>query len=83
TDWFVRWPFFIEGVFLGTVGGLIAILVLAAGYGSLINHMDALLFLPLVTNPKILSNVYIGLLICGAVLGVLGTWVSLNRFLDV
>ncbi|MFA7149351.1 MAG: permease-like cell division protein FtsX [Syntrophomonadaceae bacterium] len=83
TDWFVRWPFFIEGVFLGTVGGLIAILVLAAGYGSLINHMDVLFFLPLVTNPKILSNVYIGLLICGAVLGVLGTWVSLNRFLDV
>lgn len=83
TDWFVRWPFFIEGVFLGAVGGFMAILVLAAGYGSLINHMDTLFFLPLVTNPQILSNVYIGLLICGAVLGVLGTWVSLNRFLDV
>lgn len=83
TDWFVRWPFFIEGVFLGATGGLIAILVLAAGYGSLISHMDALFFLPLVTNAKILSNVYISLLICGAVLGVLGTWISLNRFLDV
>ncbi len=83
TDWFVRWPFFIEGVFLGAVGGFMAILVLAAGYGSLINHMDTLFFLPLVTNPQILSNVYTGLLICGAVLGVLGTWVSLNRFLDV
>ena len=83
TDWFVRWPFFIEGVFLGALGGLIAILVLAAGYGSLISHMDALFLLPLVTNAKILSNVYISLLICGAVLGVLGTWISLNRFLDV
>lgn len=83
TDWFVRWPFFIEGVFLGATGGLIAILILAAGYGSLINHMDAVFFLPLVTNAKTLSNVYISLLICGAVLGVLGTWISLNRFLDV
>ncbi len=83
TDWFIRWPFFIEGVFLGAVGGLIAILILAAGYGSLINHMDALFFLPLVTDPGILSNVYISLMICGAVLGVLGTWISLNRFLDV
>ena len=83
TDWFIRWPFFMEGVFLGAVGGVLAILVLAAGYGSLINHIDMPLFLPLVTNPKILSNVYTGLLICGAVLGILGTWISLNRFLDV
>lgn len=83
TDWFVRWPFFIEGVFLGAVGGLIAILMLAAGYGSLVNHMDVLFFLPLVTNPQTLGNVYLGLLICGAVLGVMGTWISLNRFLNV
>lgn len=83
TDWFIRWPFFIEGVFLGAVGGLISILVLAAGYGSLIKRMDALFFLPLVNNPGTLSNVYLGLLIGGAVLGIVGTWVSLNRFLDV
>ncbi len=83
TDWFIRWPFFIEGVFMGAVGGLIAILILAAGYGSLISRMDSLFFLPLVTNPGTLSNVYIGLLICGTFLGVLGTWISLNKFLDV
>lgn len=83
TDWFIRWPFFIEGVFLGAFGGLISILVLAAGYGSLIKRMDTLFFLPLVTNPGTLSNVYLGLLIGGALLGIVGTWVSLNRFLDV
>jgi cell division transport system permease protein len=83
TDWFIRWPFFIEGVFMGAVGGLIAILILAAGYSSLIGHMDTMFFIPLVTSPKILRNIYIGLLACGATLGVLGTWVSLNRFLDV
>ncbi|HHV16797.1 MAG TPA: ABC transporter permease [Gelria sp.] len=83
TDWFIRWPFFIEGVFMGAVGGLIAILILAAGYSSLIGHMDTMFFIPLVTSPKILRNIYIGLLVCGATLGVLGTWVSLNRFLDV
>ena len=83
TDWFIRWPFFIEGVFLGTFGGLISILVLAAGYGSLIQRIDALFFLPLVTDPGMLTNVYLGLLAGGALLGIIGTWVSLNRFLDV
>jgi len=83
TDWFIRWPFFIEGVFLGAIGGLISIAVLAAGYGSLINRMNTLFFLPLVTNPQTLTNVYLGLLVGGAFLGIIGTWVSLNRFLDV
>jgi len=83
TDWFIRWPFFIEGIFLGTVGGLIAIIILSVGYSSLIDRMDALFFIPLVTNPVLLNQIYLGLLACGAVLGVLGTWVSLNRFLDV
>jgi cell division transport system permease protein len=83
TDWFIRWPFFMEGVFLGIFGGLISILILAAGYGSLIKHMDSVFFLSLVTSTTILNHVYLGLLICGAVLGILGTWISLNRFLDV
>ena len=29
TDWFIRWPFVIEGVLVGALGGLIAVLLLA------------------------------------------------------
>ncbi|MDD3022840.1 MAG: permease-like cell division protein FtsX [Syntrophomonadaceae bacterium] len=83
TDWFIRWPFFIEGVLLGLCGGLIAVGVLAAGYTSLLNKINALYFLPLVTNMSVLGNIYISLLFTGALLGVLGTYISLNRFLDV
>ena len=32
TDWFVRWPFFLEGVLLGSAGALIALILLIAGY---------------------------------------------------
>src|SRR3712207_7805333 len=28
TDWFIRWPFVIEGVLVGALGGLVAILLL-------------------------------------------------------
>src|SRR5439155_415563 len=31
TDWFIRWPFMIEGVLLGGLGGIFAILLLAIG----------------------------------------------------
>ena len=83
TDWFIRWPFFIEGVLLGLCGGLIAIGVLATGYASLLGKIDAVYFLPLVRTASVLSNIYLSLLLTGALLGVLGTYISLNRFLDV
>lgn len=84
TDWFVRWPFFIEGVLLGSLGSLIAIGLLALGYSSLLNNMQtAIFFIPLVKNPKLLLDIYLSLFATGAVLGMLGTYISLNRFLEV
>lgn len=84
TDWFVRWPFFIEGILLGALGSLIAIVVLVLGYGSLLGNMKtAIFFIPLVKNPALLLNIYLSLFGTGAVLGMLGTYISINRFLDV
>ncbi|CQB51992.1 ABC transporter, cell division protein FtsX [Syntrophomonas zehnderi OL-4] len=84
TDWFIRWPFFIEGIILGSLGSLIAILFLALGYSSLLNNIQtAMFFIPMVTNPGLLTKIYVALFASGALLGVLGTYISLNRFLDV
>lgn len=83
TDWFVRWPFFIEGILLGTAGALIAILLLALGYGTLIGSVQAVPFVPVVTNTTLLIKLYAGLVLVGAFLGILGTYISLNRFLEV
>lgn len=84
TDWFVRWPFFIEGILLGSLGSIIAIALLALGYTSLLSNMQtAIFFIPLVKNPGLLLNVYLSLFATGAVLGMLGTYISINRFLDV
>ncbi|MGI6467535.1 MAG: ABC transporter permease [Syntrophomonadaceae bacterium] len=83
TDWFVRWPFFIEGILLGTMGSLIAILLLAIGYETFIGSIQSVPFVPVLSNRALLLQVYAGLVVIGAVLGVLGTYISLNRFLDV
>ncbi|MEQ8176290.1 MAG: permease-like cell division protein FtsX [Syntrophomonadaceae bacterium] len=83
TDWFVRWPFFLEGVLLGSCGALIALVFLAAGYSSILHNVKTVLFVSLLSNSGILFTVYGGLLLTGAVLGTLGTLISLNRYLDV
>lgn len=84
TDWFVRWPFFIEGITLGLVGALLAIILLGIGYSSLVTNMQsALFFIPLVYQPNLLLELYASLVGAGALLGILGTYVSVNRFLNV
>ena len=40
TDWFIRWPFVIEGIVLGALGGLMAILLLLVGKIALLDPLD-------------------------------------------
>ncbi len=83
TDWFIRWPFFIEGIGLGALGSLLSIIILASAYGSLLSRVETILFMPLVSGTDILINLYLSLFAAGAVLGIIGTGISINRFLDV
>lgn len=84
TDWFIRWPFFLEGMFLGLIGAVLAVGVLSGSYLLLIkNARVTLAFLPLVSDAGVLLRVFGGLLVTGLVLGVTGTLVSIYRFLDV
>jgi len=83
TDWFIRWPFFIEGIGLGALGALLSICILAAAYGYLLSNVNTILFMPLLNRPDVLINLYASLLAAGAVLGILGTGISLHKFLDI
>lgn len=83
-DWFIRWPFFIEGVLLGVSGAALALLLLGAAYNSLLGNVQIVInFIPLVDDIAILRPYGLGLLGGGALLGVGGTWISLNRFLKI
>ena len=83
SDWFVRMPFFLEGIFLGLTGAIIAVLFLALGYGSLTGQATTILFLPIITDTNYLLNIYLGLLAAGVLLGLTATYFSLNKYLDV
>ncbi|MGB9885795.1 MAG: permease-like cell division protein FtsX [Moorellales bacterium] len=84
TDWFIRWPFFLEGMFLGLIGAAIAGLSLQAAYSVLIARLKvSLAFLPLLTNPAQVWQLVAALLVGGLVLGSVGSLISIRRFLQV
>ena len=83
TDWFVRWPFLIEGMILGLIGSALAVGVLAVGYNYLFVTMK--LNLPMISLvPKEEFHDYVlGFLGIGMLIGAFGSSFSIKRFLNV
>jgi cell division transport system permease protein len=83
TNWFIRWPFIIEGVILGALGGILAILLLLVGKVALIDPLAA--DFALIAAPDTIDFRVLGMLLLFASVGVaaLGSGLSLRRFLRV
>ena len=84
TDWFIRWPFLLEGMFLGLLGSLCAAGVLFWAYAVLLDNISTSLgFIKLVQQPEALWQIALGLMVLGTFLGATGSVISLRRFLRV
>ena len=84
TDWFIRWPFLIEGMFLGLIGAIVAVGALSGSYLVLLNNLNTTLaFVSLVSDPQTLIYVFGGVLVTGLFLGMVGTMLSIYKFLDI
>lgn len=83
TDWFIRWPFVMEGIFVGAMGGLMAILMLLVAKVAFIDplkHDFSLIAAPETINFGLLVGV---LLIASIAVSAAGSGLSLRRFLRV
>jgi cell division transport system permease protein len=83
TDWFIRWPFMIEGVLLGALGGVFAILLLAVAKIALVDPLAsdfALIAAPQTLNFMALIAI---LLAASVAVSAAGSGLSLRRFLRV
>lgn len=84
TDWFIRWPFLLEGMFLGFMGGIIASLVLLQLYLGLQNWIHTTLaFFPMIQAWPFMGYMFIFLILIGTIIGAVGSSISLKKFLEV
>ncbi len=84
TDWFIRWPFMLEGIVLGCIGGLIAAVALRSFYAAMASKIyNTLTFFPLMPQYPFMDYVGLGILFSGMVIGAIGSTISLKRFLKV
>jgi cell division transport system permease protein len=84
TDWFIRWPFLLEGIVLGCIGGLIAAVALRSFYAAMAAKIySTLAFFPLMPQYPFMNYVTAAILLAGIVIGAIGSVISLKRFLRV
>ena len=83
TNWFIRWPFVIEGVIVGFFGGVLAVLLLAIAKETFIDPLSddfALLAAPDTIDFPLLVAL---LLVACVAVSALGSGLTLRRFLRV
>jgi cell division transport system permease protein len=83
TDWFIRWPFIIEGVVMGALGGGLAVLLLLVAKVAFLDPLAA--DFALIAGPETIHfGALVAILLGASVLvAAAGSGLSLRRFLRV
>ncbi|MBV8953693.1 MAG: ABC transporter permease [Solirubrobacterales bacterium] len=83
TDWFIRWPFVIEGTIVGALGALLAIGVLGITKVALLDPLAGNWTLIAAPQTIAFTALVAVLLVAGVLVSALGSGLSLRRFLRV
>ena len=84
TDWFIRIPFVLEGISLGLIGGGLAALALRSFYSVMAAKIySTLTFFPLVPQYPFVNYLTAVIIGSGIIIGIIGSTISLKRFLEV
>ena len=89
TNSFIRTPFMVEGIVIGLISGLVSILLISGGYTYLTNKMamsetlnTALPFNILGFN-DLANQIVIVYILLGVGIGIIGSSISMRKYLDV
>lgn len=85
TDWFIRWPYVVEGVIIGAVSSIVAMIVVGYGYSFLFNEYQLELkgVFGLISIKDMLWELVGVYLFIGTLVGIVGSIISIRRYLDV
>lgn len=84
TNWYIRWPFIIEGIIIGLLGAGIAVVLLYYGYRYA--YAQAQISLPFVSlpGPAVIRDwLSWQFLLAGMLIGALGSFFSIRKHLNV
>jgi cell division transport system permease protein len=84
TEWFVRGPFVLEGVMTGLIAAAFALALLVIAYQPAVDRFRSdIAFIPLSYDPAFVVSLARDLLLGGALLGALGSYIGVRRYVKL
>ena len=86
SNWYIRIPFMLEGIFIGLIGSIVPLLILVYGYKFAYVTMTSMMSSNLITFMSPYPLVWqLGALLAllGAAVGLLGSFFSVRKFLKL
>lgn len=88
TNGFIRWPFIVEGVIIGIVSAIISILILGISYNFIVGKIltstiATQIGISLLTFSDVFALVITVYLLLGIGIGILGSVISMRKYLEV
>jgi len=88
TNSFIRWPFIVEGIIIGVISALITILIIYGGYTLIISNIIVAfskiqVSISLLTFKDLYQLILIVYMALGIGIGVLGSSISMRKYLEV
>jgi cell division transport system permease protein len=84
TEWFVRGPFVLEGLMTGMIAAALALGVLMLAYHPFVDRFQSeLFFVPLSYDPHFVNTLGECVLLAGALLGAMGSYIGVRRFVSL
>jgi len=90
TNSFIRWPFVVEGMIIGIISGLLTLLIVAGIYQAIAPNLNGMfkkvasgLNLSLLPFNDMVLMIFIVYMILGVGIGIIGSLISMKRYLEV
>jgi cell division transport system permease protein len=83
TDWFIRWPFILEGIVVGAVGSGLAIVLLGVGKLAVLDRLADTFALFAAPKTIAFGLLVVVIMVGGIAVSAVGSGISLRRFLRV
>ena len=88
TNNFIRWPFVIEGMLIGLIAAIITLLIVGALYDIVVMkiqeaHVLQMMAISLLQFSEVVQSITIVYAILGIGVGILGSTISMKKYLEV
>lgn len=85
TNWFIKWPFVIEGIIIGAIGAVFSYALIEMFYKNILTEKLLKLenIIELVTISQVRNEIFVIFIIFGITMGAIGSSISVRKYLKV